>query len=517
MATLLGSTTQPTYGDRYQGYPYDNKYALQLTLPSGGPYRVVTLGAWLAGDTTHFASVPTCYLMAWDNSTGALLGQSASFVPTGRAFGTQDKYEKAVSTPFVVAGGTTIKVGFGFVTGGSKGVQWPTNNANQINSTNQTVPGTFSSPYNSAGKLQAWLYYELANTAPNAPVWSAPTSGEVITTATPTLAFTGSDPDAGDTMLNYDLQVDNNSDFSSPVWDVSASTTGATGWSVSRAYGGTALVRGTTYFARARCRDQDSAVSAWSATRSFTYNALPVASVTSPTNGGVAATQSDWGDPASISFPDIGEGPFLQFTVTATDALGEQIDAFEVDFAADSGGSPASFITHYLGAFEGGAFFLASGGSYTSYFGQDPPLLASRGIVVAGDNATSGTYLHIRARAKDATGEWGSWSSWSRFRLVWSEGIYEYNVGASAVNPSFTAGAKTGNVHILFRAADTSGGDAATGKTAWVTDIADVPAAEYLQVLVRLGPDTSGTEGTLASMTLTYQANATVPDGWTAA
>jgi hypothetical protein len=116
----------------------------------------------------------------------------------------------------------------------------------------------------------------VSNSPPNAPTLSSPANGAVITTATPTLQFTGSDPDVGDTQQSYDLQVSTDATFASVThWNIAAQTTGQTGFSVSRTYAGTALARGTTYYWRARTTDQDGVAGAWSAGRSFRYNALP--------------------------------------------------------------------------------------------------------------------------------------------------------------------------------------------------------------------------------------------------
>jgi len=89
------------------------------------------------------------------------------------------------------------------------------------------------------------------NTAPNAPTLNSPIGGAIVASQTPTLNFTPSDPE-GDTHTYYTYQVDDNSDFSSPVESTEVGPGSFTnGVAVNRVVTST-LSRGTTYYWRVK-------------------------------------------------------------------------------------------------------------------------------------------------------------------------------------------------------------------------------------------------------------------------
>jgi hypothetical protein len=84
---------------------------------------------------------------------------------------------------------------------------------------------------------------------------------------TPTLRSSAfSDPDAGDTHATTQWQVDDNSDFSSPVWDYEDTDADKNSQAVPSAK----LSYSTTYYWRVRYQDSQGAWSEWSNSQTFT-------------------------------------------------------------------------------------------------------------------------------------------------------------------------------------------------------------------------------------------------------
>jgi hypothetical protein len=124
-------------------------------------------------------------------------------------------------------------------------------------------------------------YYATLNDDPLAPTQSTPFDNEKTADTTPEFTFSAADPDA-DT-LSYQIQVDDDYDFGSPLVnrDSSADSTGfggsdpyASGSDVTYTYqtSDPALSDGTTYYWRVRTKDLIGSWSDWSATWSFTID-----------------------------------------------------------------------------------------------------------------------------------------------------------------------------------------------------------------------------------------------------
>lgn len=262
---ILGSTSEPTNSAQAWSNA-ENHFGLSLTFPGGGPWRVTKAAVWAAG---YFAS-PSAKTGVWDVTGGSsLLGQSASFTLVERTFSASgsDLYDKDIVAPFNVAGGNTVRVGFGIspLTSGlffgklASGTFYKVDNASGFLGAR---PGTADS----SGAMGAYLTYELANTAPDTPTIVTPITGSIITGAdlTPDLTFHYSDPD-GDSSSAYQIQVDNNSDFSSPTWD-SGKTSSVIANNTNKTVAvATSLSRGTTYYWRVKVWDSGDLVSGWSA------------------------------------------------------------------------------------------------------------------------------------------------------------------------------------------------------------------------------------------------------------
>jgi hypothetical protein len=124
-------------------------------------------------------------------------------------------------------------------------------------------------------------YYATLNDDPLSPALDAPFDNEKTADTTPTFTFSATDPDA-DT-LSYDIQIDDDYDFGSPLIDRDSSVGGmgfsgsdpyASGETVTYTYQVTdpALSSGTTYYWRVRAEDLIGAWSNWSPTWSFTVD-----------------------------------------------------------------------------------------------------------------------------------------------------------------------------------------------------------------------------------------------------
>lgn len=124
------------------------------------------------------------------------------------------------------------------------------------------------------------------NTAPNAPISLAPTGGAVINSLAPTFTGTSSDPDAGDSMGGYQIQVYNNAE-TTLIWD-SGTIAAAGATTFSKTYSGAALTGNTFYTWRARTYDKAGAWGPYSAFQQFKVNSPPSAPTVS-----ISGTASD--------------------------------------------------------------------------------------------------------------------------------------------------------------------------------------------------------------------------------
>jgi hypothetical protein len=107
------------------------------------------------------------------------------------------------------------------------------------------------------------------NETPSKPTGSSPAGGATAVILTPTMQSSAfSDPDAGDTHAATQWQVDNGSDFASPVWDYEDTDSDKTSQAVPSAK----LSYSTTYYWRVRYQDSHGVWSEWSDSRSFTVD-----------------------------------------------------------------------------------------------------------------------------------------------------------------------------------------------------------------------------------------------------
>jgi hypothetical protein len=141
-------------------------------------------------------------------------------------------------------------------------------------------------------------YRVYTNIAPNAPTLTSPASGAVVGTQTPTLSWTFSDPDAGNTQSIYRVQMATDAGFTTNLLDT-GNVSSASGSYIppARSYG--------TWYWRAATADQDGAGGPFSTARTVIIDAPPGAPTPSfPLYGGYYNNRTQpvgwiFGDPDS--------------------------------------------------------------------------------------------------------------------------------------------------------------------------------------------------------------------------
>lgn len=476
MATI-GITSKPTANQVFTGLNTDTQVAARVTMTEDG--TLTHVGVWMNGKD----ATVTAYCCVWDNS-GNLVAQSDSFTAADQPLGVGNSalYYKELDTPYEAESGDVLYIGFARNPSGA--AQWGHNSSGthyrDDNTGSYPDDASFSS---SSGSIGAYATYT-TNAVPTAPSITSPKGGTIVTDTTPDLKFKHNDPD-GDACASYDLQVDNNSDFSSPVWSISNQTSGISGVNITRAYGGSALTRGTTYYWRARTND-GTGDGPWSTGATFKVNQLPSPTKTSPTTNALATIwnlASDaqlWDTTLFYSKP--------RFTWTFSDADGHAQSAFRVKvYSASVGGSTL----------------------YDS--GKVASSAKTHDSTWAGDYDTA---YYWTIEVWDALDDTSSESSRTAFKMLWSQAWYETPVTGGTASRSWAISSTksgTGNVALLFRSATGTNG---SGAGSWKTSIGAVTPNAHLNVLVRLGATTSGSSPALEELVFTYESSGVLPDNW---
>jgi len=249
------------------------------------------LGAFTANITTTVTALQMVLNGAGNNSSGLywwvydatagtyVSGQASApnlLTCPGGGFATA-----TVSTSFPVTAGHAYEI-YG---------EWDENYSNQVEGAyyangldfNSDSYATWNSnTYNGYPWLMA-LEFEVPNNPPNPPTWEGITSGGSTINVNPHLEMSVSDPDAGNTIQNVEVQIATDSAFSSLVADDTytqfpARFTGmpTTTNTVSNVWylNPNPNPVGTIY-ARARATDNIGATGNWSATQSFTVATAP--------------------------------------------------------------------------------------------------------------------------------------------------------------------------------------------------------------------------------------------------
>ena len=141
-----------------------------------------------------------------------------------------------------------------------------------------------SSDENVSATLESVTLDYITNASPGEPT-SLLTEGQTnpvaVMDTTPEFSAIYNDADTGDIANKYQIQVDNNSDFSSPFWDSGSAGTGMSDCTEGNrcndiSYAGSSLSAGTTYYWRIRYWDDDDDLGPWSTgTNTFSVNGPP--------------------------------------------------------------------------------------------------------------------------------------------------------------------------------------------------------------------------------------------------
>ncbi|MBM4249642.1 MAG: M6 family metalloprotease domain-containing protein [Euryarchaeota archaeon] len=167
----------------------------------------------------------------------------------------------------------------------------------------------------------ATMYFDvdLGNTAPHAPSPTAPGDGAWLGVSSPTLNWSYSDPDTGDTQAAYRVQVDGDGAFGSVDWD-----SGDVASSNPYCTVGAGLSEGKWYW-RVRTRDGGGLWGSYNAGRSFNIDLTAPAAPTalSATPSGWTAENSfsiDWTAPSETGTSGIANGAYYKLDTAPTGA-----------------------------------------------------------------------------------------------------------------------------------------------------------------------------------------------------
>jgi hypothetical protein len=318
----------------------------------------------------------------------------------------------------------------------------------------------------------------VSNRPPTAPTLSAPNGQLLSTQTTPTFSFSASDPDVGDTLAAYDIQVSTDPTFATVThWNLVGATGSITGWSVARAYTGSALSGAVAaYYWRARAKDNNGAYGPWSANKTFSLNQVPTITTLPYAGANHVAPIWNLADLVTVLTPK------PQFTIAVTDPDGDGIIAYDVQISGQA-------VETVAGNWASGATIIHK---------------SARTLV-------NGTAYTVQFRCKDSTGEYGPWSALVNFKVWYSQAIYDWNAAGSSQWTVTTTGA-VGTTQLLYRSAT---GAAGAGASSWKTSLPISGA--YLNIMLRTASSGSGTPTRpgVSTIKITYQTTATLPYNWT--
>ncbi len=225
----------------------------------------------------------------------------------------------------------------------------------------------------SAYKPTLTITYD-TNTAPNAPTGLSPTSDALVNALTPTLTGTRSDPDAGDYITAYQINLYAD-DGTSLIWDSGTLTQTGTSTTFSKVYSGPALTGNNYYKWKARTRDSGSVWGPYSSLQRFKVNTPP-----------------------NPPWTDIWNSPIMALpTLTPTLAWTHN---------DNDPGDSLMYGWHVVVEYDSGVALWDSGDIDISGSPQ-----ATIGTAYAGPALTWNGDYRWRARTKDSNGVWGTYSA----------------------------------------------------------------------------------------------------------
>jgi hypothetical protein len=389
----VGNTAKPATFQEAWGLNTNNQQAQLQTMPSGGPWLITKLGGWLAGWDEN-ADYKLCLWSAAgtllrSGATGTLAAQSLALGNCVQAVQTITAYECAGGTQFYVGWSRdpNDNLQFGKYSSGTHlddtALSWPSD-----------LSG-FSS--HGGGAISAYIAdYELANSAPNAPVSLNPSGDEVVNTGR-TITFSGvrSDPDSGDYISQYEIAI--YTDGLTKIYSAVSDPTGAP-TSFSRAITlPSGYYAGNSYYRwRARTRDSANVWGPWSGYARFRPNSVP-------------------NTPSAPTIETDTLTPVIQGSFSDPDPSGTGSTIAGVDFEVTRATSP-----------------------YTAMW--TPSEIAKSAspwtVTYAGTALSWGVSYRCRYRVKDGLGAWSGWSAYRTWTPV-------QPVGPSNMTPRTTATRQT--------------------------------------------------------------------------
>lgn len=472
MATL-GDTSEPT-NTAEAWSAAENNFAMLLTMPAGGPWLITHVAVWAAG----YLSSTLATNVLW-HASGSVLNQSAEYSMAQGTFspsGSNLHNKALLSGGTVVSGGQQVYVGFSI----------PANEAaffgrratgSHFEDDDVYVANIAGGSNHNVGAMGAYLTYESANAVPNAPTLNSPIGGTIVASQTPTLNFTPSDPN-GDAHVYYEYQVDNNSDFSSPLEYLQVGPGSFTnGVAINDPVDAT-LSRGTTYYWRARTHD-GTGWGPWSAGQSFKIGSLPDGVLTAP---GSAQAAELYFTAGSAGNPKIK----ARWTFSCPD--GHAQDRAIIRIYADTAGSPGSLLNTDT--------YNGSGTSFDTTYA-----------------VTEGTYYHVSVEVRCTLQLSDAESTKHRCRTRWARGSYYFDSGSTPLTLSAAADVlSAGNQTIVIEYATTG---SSSEPSTWYSTVAAAGKNRFFWHRVTMFAwGSSPTTPTVRSLTWTYSANALTLDHW---
>ncbi len=302
--------------------------------------------------------------------------------------------------------------------------------------------GVYEFAAREAGANDAYIVITYnANSVPNAATIVSPTGGALVSSQTPDLTFKHTDPDS-DTATAYQVQVDNNSDFSSVTWDSGELTSAPPAHNANKTVTvGTSLARGTTYYWRARTKDAGG-WGAWSGTTAqFKVMQLPTATITTPADNHMARLYMNAGG---------GLDPRFEVVWSFNCPDGHSQTSAKVRVYAETPGSPLHTHNH-------------SGTAVTAK--------------LSGYQPTRGTRYNLTIQPTCSGGLEGAETSTTAntCKVDWSRASYFYNMGATGPvswgTPTVSATSTSISANVVEWSASTS----TTEPTTWYSSLAGAP------------------------------------------
>ena len=342
--------------------------------------------------------------------------------------------------------------------------------------------GVYEFAAREAGSSDAYIVITYnANSVPNPPTLNSPIDSVEVSTQTPTLNFTPSDPD-GDVHTEYTFATWVAGSFSNTETGVIAGSF-TNGVAVNRVLT-VAHNRGSTYHWWVKTRDATNGYGAFSALGTFRIATVPTVSVTHPASATVAPL---WYTGGSNTTPKL----YTQWAFSDPDNHAQTQCIIRI--YADSAGSKSTLL-------DTRTVNQAANYDYNPYV------------------VTNLSYYWISYQVTCAAGAQSTETTAVRFRVCWGRASYYYNIGATAPtgwgSPIATV---TGYSVVTEWASSTTTAEPGT----WYASLAQVPlpngAANYVWHRVTMvGWDGTGTptKPTVMDVTPVWTTSTLTPDHW---